>query len=83
MESAIKRIANLIAEGGMFVASIRTDDALLADKPPYSLPYLHKTEKGRRIPFQSASLRANTERSAERLKKGENCAKIVPVATKK
>lgn len=53
LESAVKSIANQIAEGGMFVASIRDYDELLKDKPPYSPPYIHKTNKGQRVSFQT------------------------------
>ena len=53
LESAIKSIVNQIAEGGLFVASIRDYDALLKDKPPYSPPYIHKTDKGQRVSFQT------------------------------
>ena len=37
----------------MFVASIRDYDALLLTKPPYSPPYIHKTEAGQRVSFQT------------------------------
>lgn len=53
LEAAIKSITNQIATGGMFVASIRDYDALLADKLPYSPPYIHKTDKGQRVSFQT------------------------------
>lgn len=53
LEAAIRSITNQIADGGMFVASIRDYDALLMDKPPYSPPYIHKTEKGQRVSFQT------------------------------
>ena len=53
LEAAIKSITNQIATGGMFVASIRDYDALLADRPPYSPPYIHKTDKGQRVSFQT------------------------------
>ena len=53
LEAAIKSITNQIADGGMFVASIRDYDALLMDKPPYSPPYIHKTNKGQRVSFQT------------------------------
>ena len=36
----------------MFVASIRDYDVLLKEKPPYSPPYIHKAENGKRISFQ-------------------------------
>ena len=53
LEAAIKSITNQIADGGMFVASIRDYDALLMDKPPYSPPYIHQTTKGQRVSFQT------------------------------
>lgn len=53
MEAAIKSITNQMAPGGMFVASIRDYDVLLAEKPPYSPPYIHKTGKGQRVSFQT------------------------------
>ncbi len=53
LASAIKSITNRIKDGGMFVASIRDYDALLMDKPPYSPPYIHKTDKGQRVSFQT------------------------------
>ena len=53
LESAVKSITNQIEKGGIFVASIRDYDALLIDKPPYSPPYIHKTEHGQRVSFQT------------------------------
>lgn len=53
LEAAIKSITNQIGTGGMFVASIRDYDALLMEKPPYSPPYIHKTDKGQRVSFQT------------------------------
>jgi SAM-dependent methyltransferase len=53
LETAIRSIVNQIASGGMFVASIRDYDALLADKPPYSPPYIHKIGEGQRVSFQT------------------------------
>ena len=53
LEAAIRSITNQLAPGGMFVASIRDYDALLKDKPPYSPPYIHKTDKGQRVSFQT------------------------------
>jgi SAM-dependent methyltransferase len=50
---AIKSITNQVVAGGMFVASIRDYDALLVDKPSYSTPYIHKTDKGQRVSFQT------------------------------
>lgn len=53
LEAAVKSIASQLAEGGIFVASIRDYDALLRDKPPYSPPYIHKTNRGQRVSFQT------------------------------
>ena len=53
LNAAVQSITNQIVTGGMFVASIRDYDALLMDKPPYSPPYIHKTESGQRVSFQT------------------------------
>lgn len=53
LEAAVRSIANQVREGGMFVASIRDYDALLQSKPPYSPPYIHRTDKGQRVAFQT------------------------------
>ena len=53
LEIAIKSITSQLVQGGMFIASIRDYDALLVDKPSYSPPYIHRTEKGQRVSFQT------------------------------
>ena len=53
LAEAIHSITAQISPGGMFVASIRDYDALLQTKPAYSLPYIHKTENGQRVSFQT------------------------------
>ena len=53
LEKAVQSITGQLSDGGIFVASIRDYDALLADKPPYSPPYIHKTDKGQRVSFQT------------------------------
>lgn len=50
---AVKSITNRIKENGIFVASIRDYDELLESRPPYSPPYIHKTEDGQRVSFQT------------------------------
>lgn len=50
---AVKSIAEQIKANGIFVGSIRDYDTLLQDKPPYSPPYIHETEKGKRVSFQT------------------------------
>ena len=53
LENAVRSIAGQIRPGGIFVASIRDYDALLTEKPLYSGPYIHKTNKGQRVSFQT------------------------------
>jgi len=53
LAAAVGSMAGRLAPGGLFVASIRDYDALLESKPPYSPPYIHKTDKGRRVSFQT------------------------------
>ena len=53
LEAAVKSIVGQTAEGGIIVASIRDYDTLLKEKPPYSPPYIHKTDKGQRVSFQT------------------------------
>ena len=53
LEAAVRSITGKMAAGGLFVASIRDYDALLSDRPPYSPPYIHKTDKGQRASFQT------------------------------
>lgn len=53
LERALESITKRLKKGGIFVASIRDYDALLASKPPYSPPYIHKTAKGHRVSFQT------------------------------
>ncbi len=53
LEKAIQSISNQLSDGGIFVASIRDYDELLKSKPPYSPPYIHKTDKGQRVSFQT------------------------------
>lgn len=53
LEKAVKSITNQLTTGGMFVASIRDYDALLEEKPKYSPPYIHRSDKGQRVSFQT------------------------------
>ncbi len=53
LETAVRSIIRQTRTGGIFVASIRDYDSLLAKKPPYSAPYIHKTDKGQRVSFQT------------------------------
>ena len=53
LERAVSSITGRLRDGGILVASIRDYDALLLQKPPYSPPYIHRTEKGQRVSFQT------------------------------
>ena len=53
LEKAIRSITGRVKEGGIFAASIRDYDALLMNRPPYSPPYIHKTDLGQRMSFQT------------------------------
>ena len=53
LESAVRSITGQIRPDGIFVASIRDYDDLLTRKPPYSPPYIHKTDRGQRVSFQT------------------------------
>lgn len=53
LETALRSIMGRVRLGGLFAASIRDYDSLLEKKPPYSPPYIHKTEKGQRVSFQT------------------------------
>ncbi len=53
LQAAVRSMTGQIRPGGIFVASIRDYDSLLEKKPPYSPPYIHKTEKGQRVSFQT------------------------------
>ena len=53
LAAAVGSITAQLAPGGLFVASIRDYDALLMEKPPYSPPYIHQTQTGKRVSFQT------------------------------
>ena len=53
MEAAVSSITGRVRSGGIFAASIRDYDSLLQEKPPYSPPYVHSTDKGQRVSFQT------------------------------
>ncbi len=53
LKAAVTSITGQIRPGGIFVASIRDYDSLLAEKPSYSPPYIHKTDNGQRVSFQT------------------------------
>lgn len=50
---AARSISGRIKKGGLFIASIRDYDEILKAKPHYSPPYIHETEIGKRVSFQT------------------------------
>ena len=76
LNSAIRSIVSQIAEGGIFVASIRDYDALLAEKPPYSPPYIHRTEQGQRVSFQTWNWEGENYRLVQYIIDDENTLQI-------
>ena len=53
LAAAVRSIVGALRPGGLLVASIRDYDSLLETKPPYSPPYIHKTDRGQRVSFQT------------------------------
>jgi len=53
LEAAVGSIVGRVKDGGLFVASIRDYDEMLKRKPAYSPPYIHQTDKGQRVSFQT------------------------------
>lgn len=53
LAAAAESISGQLREDGIFVASIRDYDSLLESKPPYSPPYIHRTDRGQRVSFQT------------------------------
>ena len=53
LDSAVGSIVGQVRTGGLFIASIRDYDSLLETKPPYAPPYIHRTERGQRVSFQT------------------------------
>ena len=76
LAAAIRSITNQIADGGMFVASIRDYDALLTCKPPYSPPYIHKTTKGQRVSFQTWNWEGDNYRLVQYIIDDENTLQV-------
>ena len=53
LEAAVASIIGRVKDNGIFVASIRDYDEMLKLKPSYSPPYIHQTDKGQRVSFQT------------------------------
>lgn len=53
LHCAIESISNQTENGGIFIASIRDYNELLKQKPRCSTPYIHKTNEGQKVSFQT------------------------------
>ena len=53
LAAAVRSMTGRLRSGGLFAASIRDYDAILQEKPAYSPPYVHRTDRGRRALFQT------------------------------
>lgn len=53
LAKAVNSMCGQLKPGGLLTASIRDYDRLLKDQPPYSPPYIHPTDKGQRVSFQT------------------------------
>ena len=62
LRSAVESIIGQVRPGGLFAASIRDYDSILANKPSYSPPYIHKTDNGQRVCFQTWDWSGNNYR---------------------
>ena len=76
LENAVRSITNQLTDSGMFVASIRDYDALLAEKPPYSPPYIHETAKGKRVSFQTWKWNGDNYRLTQYIIDDEDMLKV-------
>ena len=74
--AAVGSIAGRLRPGGLFVASIRDYDSLLAHKPPYSPPYIHETDRGRRVCFQTWAWKGDSYRLVQYIIDDEGALQI-------
>ena len=72
LKKAVKSISDQLTDNGMFVASIRDYDSLLSSKPPYSPPYIHKTDMGQRVSFQTWDWNGDCYRLTQYIIEDEN-----------
>ena len=76
LEAAVKSIVAQLKPGGIFVASIRDYDSLLSEKPSYTPPYIHKTETGQRVSFQTWVWKGDNYRLTQYLIDDEDTLRI-------
>ena len=53
LDKAVQSIVNQLTKNGIFIASIRDYDQIIQDKPQYSAPYIHTTNNGQKVSFQT------------------------------
>ena len=76
LEQAITSIVKQTKSGGIIVASIRDYDSILAEKPSYSPPYIHRTEKGQRVSFQTWVWKGDNYQLTQYIIDDENSLKV-------
>ncbi|WP_051656402.1 class I SAM-dependent methyltransferase [Butyrivibrio sp. AE3004] len=76
LERAIASIVDQTKIGGIIVASIRDYDSILAEKPSYSPPYIHKTERGQRVSFQTWAWKDDNYQLTQYIIDDENALEI-------
>ncbi len=76
LAAAVRGVVAQTRPGGIVVASIRDYDRLLEEKPPYSPPYIHKTEKGQRVSFQTWNWNADNYRLIQYIVDDEDALQI-------
>ena len=76
LQTAVESIIGQLAPGGMFVASIRDYDAMLENKPSYSPPYIHRTENGQRVSFQTWTWEGEIYRLTQYIIEDENTLQV-------
>ena len=60
LKKAVGSISQATRQGGMFAASIRDYDSMTDERPEHSAPYVHKTDNGQRVLFQTWTGRMRT-----------------------
>lgn len=76
LDAAAASITGRLRDGGLFVASIRDYDRMLQDKPRFSAPYVHRTERGQRVLFQTWDWEGDVYRFVQYIIEDEGDAQV-------
>lgn len=76
LRSAVCSIIDRTEANGIIVASIRDYDSLLESRPPYSPPYIHRTDKGQRVSFQTWDWKEDRYRLVQYLIEDEDSLQV-------